>query len=347
MTALQRGFVYAICAALAFGVTTPLIAMVGGGAGPWSTAGWLYLGSALFAAAADRSPAALVRGGRSNAPLLALIAIVGGLLAPGAYVLGLRDAGPLYAALALNMEAPFSVAIAALAFKEHVSVRVVIAMLAIVVGAAILSAGRNAAGAVHAGVVLVIVATALWALDNALSSRLRGLDPRITVFWKSAIGGVLALLAGRGLGENAGGMTAVAALLAIGAIGYGASLLMYLQAQRTFGVARTASVFATAPFIGAAGAVLAGEAPGGLPALAAFVAMALGVYLHATERHAHRHHHHAAQHEHPHRHDDQHHDHVHETPVSGEHTHSHVHVDIEHSHDHAPDAEHAHTHEHH
>ena len=46
-------------------------------------------------------------------------------------------------------------------------------MLAIVPGASILSAGGSAQSGLHAGVLLVILATALWALDNALSSRLR------------------------------------------------------------------------------------------------------------------------------------------------------------------------------
>lgn len=344
MTALQRGFAYAICAAAAFGVTTPLIAVLGGGAGTWSTAGWLYLGSALFAAAAEGQPAALVHGVRKHAPLLVLIAVIGGMLAPAAYVLGLRDAGPLFASLALNMEAPFSVAIAAVAFKEHVSGRVVAAMLAIVTGATILTAGRDSGGVLHAGVLLVVLATALWAVDNALSSRLRDVDPRVTVFWKSAIGAALALLAGRVFGESAGAASTIVALLVIGAIGYGASLVLYLQAQRVFGVARTASVFATAPFIGAAAAVLAGETAPSLAAGIAFAAMAAGVFLHATERHVHRHHHHAEQHEHVHRHDDPHHDHVHDVPVAGEHTHFHAHRDIEHTHDHAPDSEHEHTH---
>lgn len=344
MTQLQRGFWFALLAALAFGITTPLIAVLGGGAGPWSTAGWLYLGSALFAGFAERRPAALVRGVRRYAPLLAAIAAIGGMLAPAAYVIGLRDAGPFFASLALNMEAPFSVAIAAVAFHEYVNRRVVTAMLAIVAGASLLTVGQSAAGGLHAGVLLVILATALWALDNALSSRLGELDPRVTVFWKSAGGAALSLLAGTALHERAGGPATVAALLLVGAGGYGASLVLYLRAQRTFGVARTASVFATAPFIGAAGSLALGRTALTWPAAAAFAAMAGGVYLHASERHAHRHHHHAQEHTHAHRHDDAHHDHVHAPPVPGEHTHLHAHGELEHTHEHAPDAEHSHTH---
>ena len=179
MSALRRGFWYAFFAAIAFGATTPLIALLGSAAGSWPTAGWLYLGSAIFAAAVERKPVALGRGLRGNAPLLIAIAVIGGMLAPAAYVIGLRDAGPFFAALSLNMEAPFSVAIAVLVFREHVSVRVIVAMLAIVAGASILSIGGNTQTALHAGVLLVILATALWALDNALSSRLRDLDSTI------------------------------------------------------------------------------------------------------------------------------------------------------------------------
>ena len=344
MSALQRGFWYALGAALAFGATTPLIALAAGGVGPWTTAGLLYIGSAIFAAGVERKPALLVHGFRQHAPLLVAIAILGGMLAPAAYVIGLHDAGPFFASLTLNMEAPFSVAIAAIAFKEHIGGRVVAAMLAIVAGASILAFGQGPQGGLHAGVLLVVLATALWATDNALSSRLRDLDPRITVFWKSAIGAVLSLVTAMLLHEPDVHLATSFALLLIGAIGYGASLLLYLRAQRTFGVARTASVFATAPFIGAAGSIAGGRAALGIPGMAAFAAMAFGVFLHATERHAHRHHHHAQTHAHSHRHDDAHHTHVHDVPVHGEHSHPHEHSELEHTHDHAPDPEHSHSH---
>ena len=57
---------------------------------------------------------------------------------------------------------------------------------------------------------------------------------------------------------------AALALLAIGATGYGLSLRLYLLAQRAFGAARTGSVFAFAPFIGAALAVALGDRRAGL-----------------------------------------------------------------------------------
>lgn len=47
--ALRRGSVYAVLAAIAFGLTTPTLARLGAGASPLSTATLLYLGAALAA----------------------------------------------------------------------------------------------------------------------------------------------------------------------------------------------------------------------------------------------------------------------------------------------------------
>ena len=97
----------------------------------------------------------------------------------------------------------------------------------------------------------------------------------------------------------------------LGALSYGASLLLDMYALRLLGAAREAAYFATAPFIGA---LLA------LPVLAKRPApsswrpapcMAAGVVLLARERHGHLHTHEAIEHEHLHVHDEHHqHDHA-------------------------------------
>ena len=81
------------------------------------------------------------------------------------------------------------------------------------------------------------------------------------------------------------GAAAALGLLAVGATGYGLSLRLYLLAQRAFGAARTGSVFAFAPFVGAAHAVALGDrAPGWLMALGGGLMLA-GVVLHLAESH--------------------------------------------------------------
>lgn len=83
------------------------------------------------------------------------------------------------------------------------------------------------------------------------------------------------------------------------------------------GAARTGSVFAVAPFLGALVAVLLGEPLGGWITLAGVLAMGIGVWLHLGEEHHHEHTHETLQHDHPHRHDDGHHDdHVHDPDPS-------------------------------
>lgn len=343
MPPLTRGFVWAALAALTFGITTPLIRSSSHSDGAWWTASLLYAGAALFAIVAYPRPREALLALRRNGALLGTIALVGGMLAPAAFVYGLHMTSSVSASLALNMEAPFSLLLAALIFHEFVGRRLVLAMLAIVAGGVILALEPGPA-AFGAGALWVIAATALWAIDNALSSLLTNVDTRVTVFWKSTLGALLSLIAASATHEGAPAPASGLALLAIGAVGYGASLFFYLSAQRIFGVGRTASVFASAPFIGAALALAIGEPGGGLPALAACALIVFGVVLHATERHAHFHAHEAIEHDHLHEHQDGHHDHAHGEGVFGSHTHAHRHRALVHGHEHAPDPHHAHTH---
>jgi hypothetical protein len=133
-------------------------------------------------------------------------------------------------------------------------------------------------------------------------------------------------------------------VFAVGATGYGLSLRFYLLAQRSFGAARTGSVFAFAPFIGAVAAFALGERAFSLWFALAGALMLLGVWLHLGEDHAHEHSHDALEHEHAHRHDDGHHTHTHDPMPAGEHSHAHTHAPLRHMHPHAPDLHHQHVH---
>jgi uncharacterized membrane protein len=141
------------------------------------------------------------------------------------------------------------------------------------------------------------------------------------------------------------GAQATAASLALGFVSYGLSLVLFVVALRHLGTARTGAYFSTAPFAGAAlSIVFLGESPGWQFACAALL-MALGVWLHLSERHEHRHAHETLEHSHEHEHDE-HHRHAHYVPVAPgtRHTHRHVHEAMTHSHPHYPDAHHRHEH---
>ena len=150
---------------------------------------------------------------------------------------------------------------------------------------------------------------------------------------------VLALIAGATL------PTASIALAGAvnGFLGVGVSLVMFMRALRHLGAARTGAYFSLAPFIGAVLAVAFLRDPVTPQLVGAGALMALGLYLHLTERHEHTHTHDTIEHEHAHVHD-AHHLHHHAGPVTEPHTHLHRHESLRHSHPHFPDMHHRHSH---
>jgi drug/metabolite transporter (DMT)-like permease len=350
-----RGGALALLAAVAFGATVPLVQRFGAHVGPFATAALLYVGAAVASAVRGRdrgrarATAGRVRG--EHAARIALVALAGAVVAPACLAWGVQRTSATTASLLLNMEAVFTVAIARAAFREPVGGRVLAALASIGTGGALLvlsSRGAGASATSLLGALAVMAATLAWAIDNALTRPLAELDSARVVLAKAGLGALLASALALVFGESLPAPGAAVALLLCGATGYGASLRFYLAAQRILGAARTASVFAAAPFVGALVAVAMGDRPPLLASAVAATLCAIGVALHLTEHHAHRHTHPATVHEHMHRHDDLHHDHAHEPLYEGqgEHSHAHAHVAQSHSHDHAPDVHHAHAHEH-
>jgi drug/metabolite transporter (DMT)-like permease len=339
----RRGSLFAISAAVLFGLTTPLIQRVGRGAGAIATAACLYAGAALASVGLRRASDREAPVRLEHLPRLMLISVTGGLVAPACLAWGLQRIDAAGASLLLNFEAVFTVLLGWLWFHEHVGRRVSAALGLMVLGGACLVQNASSSG-LGLGLVAVLVATLAWALDNALTRPLADLNPTEVVRYKgligSSLGFALAFALRDALPDFGGGL----ALLAIGATGYGLSLRFYIRAQREIGAGRTASIFAVAPFLGAAVAVAIGQQAGGPLLLLPAVLFAAGVYLHVTEKHAHFHVHEPIEHEHAHRHDDGHHQHTHDPPVAGEHSHPHRHEAETHEHPHAPDVHHQHRH---
>ena len=245
----------------------------------------------------------------------------------------------------LTLEVIFTATLASWLYQESMGWRVRLAMLLLLAGGIALVLDQGMQGGVGLlGLLAVLLATAAWGVDNTLSRRLAERDPSQVGMCKALLGaGVTAALALL-RAEPLPSPLAVLGLFAVGATGYGLSLRFYLLAQRAFGAARTGSVFAFAPFIGAAVAALQGQrASGGLLALGGLLMFA-GVVLHLSETHEHEHLHEALDHEHAHRHDDGQHLHAHELMPQGSHSHPHSHPQLSHVHAHAPDLHHRHIH---
>jgi len=184
-----------------------------------------------------------------------------------------------------------------------------------------------------------------WWVDNALSRALAERDPGQVVMVKALLGTTATVLLAVALGEPLPSSAGAAlALSAIGATGYGLSLRFFLLAQGVFGAVRTGSVFAFAPFIGAALAVALGDRSISPLMAIGSVLMLADVVLHLAQSHGHQHVHQELEHEHAHRHDDGHQSHVHDQTPTSEHSHRHRHAPLRHRHAHVPDAHHGHRH---
>lgn len=340
-----RGGVLAVLAAALFGVSTPLVQRAGEGTGPFTTAALLYAGAALLGALMRRPAEREAQVRRGDLPRLLAMAVTGAVIGPVALCWGLQRTSGTGASLMLALEALFTAVLARWLYRESMDPRVWTAMLLLVAGAVLLVVDRSAEG--HAqllGMLAVLLATAAWGVDNTLSRGVAERDPAQVVLVKASLGAPAALLLAFAWREPVPAAAHAVALLAIGATGYGLSLRLYLLAQRAFGAARTGSVFAFAPFIGAMLAIGLGERGLSWGMAAGGLLMLTGVVVHLGERHEHEHVHDPAVHEHAHRHDDGHHAHTHVPMPQGEHSHAHTHEPTRHSHPHVPDAHHGHRH---
>ncbi len=342
-----RGGLLALLAAALFGVSTPLVQHFGAGLGAFTTAALLYAGAAAVGAVSRTRIEREARLQRSDLPRLLAMAAFGAVVGPVALAWGLQRTSGTSASLMLTLEALFTAVLAWRLYRETMDGRVWSAMGLLLAGGMVLVIDQGRGGdAQLAGLLAVLLATAAWGVDNTLSRALAERDPGQVVLAKAALGSAATVSLALLFGEPLPSISVALALLAIGASGYGLSLRFYLLAQRAFGAARTGSVFAFAPFIGAAVALALGDrSASGLMALGS-VLMLAGVVLHLAESHGHEHEHEALEHEHAHRHDDGHHDHAHahELMPVGSHSHPHRHEPTRHTHAHVPDAHHGHRH---
>lgn len=340
-----RGGLLALLAAALFGISTPLVQSLGVGLGAFTTAALLYAGAAAVGMLSLRSAAHEARLQKADVPRLLAMAGFGAALGPVALAWGLQHTSGTSASLMLTLEALFTATLAWRLYGETMGRRVWAAMLLLLVGGMALVMDQGLQGGVQLlGLLAVLLATMAWGIDNTLSRGLAERDPSQVVMAKAVLGTAATLLLAVLSGEPIPSASAALGLFAIGATGYGLSLRFYLLAQRAFGAARTGSVFAFAPFIGAAVAFGLGERSAGSLMALGGAFMLGGVLLHLAESHGHEHTHEALEHEHAHSHDDGHHLHTHAVMPTGSHSHRHTHEPITHSHPHAPDAHHQHRH---
>lgn len=346
---MQAGIALALLSAAFFGASTPLAKIMLRNVNPGVMAGLLYLGAGLglgvvhCSRRALRLPVIEAPLRRSDLPWLAAVTTAGGILGPLFLMLGLARTDAAGASLLLNLEGLATMGIAWLVFHENVDGRLLFGAFAILAGAALLSWQGRAS--FDWGAVLIAAACLTWGIDNNLTRKLSSADPVQLAMLKGLVAGTINLTLALAQGAGLPGAGTLFAAGVVGFFGYGVSLALFVLGLRHLGTARTGAYFSLAPYIGA---LLSLMLPGEhltFRLLTAGVLMAIGLWLHLTERHEHDHRHDAIEHEHRHTHDP-HHQHAHgpDDPPGEPHSHWHRHEPLTHRHPHYPDLHHRHHH---
>jgi drug/metabolite transporter (DMT)-like permease len=339
---LWPGVPLALASAVLFGASAPLSKLLIGSVDPWLLAGILYLGAGGGLAIVHwgrpliglPSPETQLRG--TDLPWLAAVVLFGGLFGPLLLMLGLSQTSGSSGSLLLNLEGLATMAIAWVVFRENVDRRLLLGAAAILAGAVLLSWSGDGLR-LDMGSLFIAAACLCWGIDNNLTRKLSASDPVQIAMIKGLVAGSVNFALALSLGAS------LPAAGLVGFLGVGVSLVMFMMALRHLGTARTGAYFSLAPFIGAVLAVVLFREPVTVQLTSAAVLMAIGLWLHLTERHVHDHDHEVLAHDHLHVHDE-HHQHDHDGPVTEPHSHWHRHEPIRHSHPHYPDLHHRHGH---
>ena len=302
----------ALAAALLFGAGTPIAKLLLDDVSPWLLAGLLYTGSGLglgLFRLIRRAPR--VRLQRRELLPLGGAVLFGGVIAPLLLLFGLASMPASGASLLLNAEAVFTAVLAWFVFHENVDRRVALGLLAIVAGAVLLSIPTGADLGEIVPSLAVLGACLCWGLDNNFTRMVALNDAAWLAAVKGGVAGPVNLLIALAIGSALPSVPSIAVALVVGFFAYGVSLVLFIIGLRHLGTARAGAYFSVAPFFGTVLALAFGEPITVLLVIAALL-MALGVWLHLTERHEHEHTHPATAtatavtHTHPHFPDSQH-----------------------------------------
>src|SRR5579875_2443136 len=326
----SRGIVLGLLAAVLFGLSAPLAKLVLPQSTPLVLSSLFYLGAgAILSVISVLQKVCSKRDSTSrevdlrfeDAYLMAGVVLFGGVLAP-------------------------VLMLAAVLFRDRLEGQELLGAALVLVGSSLLSvnSGATVTGSVLAALKLAAAAM-LWAIDNNLTQCLSTRNPLAVARVKTLAAGLFSLILTRTIGLAMPPAHLCIGALGIGATCYGASVVLYVYALRYIGAARQATVFATAPFVGA---LMAGPINGEwlrFSELCAGLVTAGGLALMMRHRHVHEHVHEELIHEHPHTHDIHHqHDHVGLPSLREPHSHWHRHLPMVHTHDHLPDLHHRHHH---
>lgn len=350
MTVKKRtAVVYAILAALLFGIGTPLSKLLVDYIPPAYLASFLYIGAGigmgilLLVKKINLSPSLEANVSKEDSPQI-IIMIVLDIAAPILLMYAVASTTASNVSLLNNFEIAATALIAFFVFHEGIGKKMWYAIILILIGCLLLSFEDINSLHFSFGSALVLLACVCWGFENNMTKKLSCKNPVQIVAIKGFGSGFGALFIALTIADLQWNLLLVFLGLLLGFCSYGLSIYFYIRAQRILGATLTSAYYAAAPFIGVIlSFVLLHESLNWMFALALFI-MLVGSYIAVSDNHTHEHIHEALTHNHRHSHNDNHHFHDHDDACDSEHSHIHTHCLIEHAHEHLPDSQHTHLH---
>lgn len=291
----QQAIWYALGSVLLYATATPCTKLILQHIAPIMLAGLLHLGAGigltcmwLFQNLRGHKNAVDFLPNRKDWPWLIWPVLAGGILSALCLMMAMNITRASCVSLLINLEIVFTVLMARLVFKEHLSTRAILGLLAILFGSVCLS--WHADLSVSWPSILLMSACCLcWAIDGNFTAQMKNSEPVQIARCRGLIAGTFNFCLALMLGCHLPNVGIMSCAIVMGIVAQGIGLSLYIVALHQLGVARTTAYFATEPFLGALLSMLILHEPLSANIMLAAVLMGLGVWLHFSEKHEHEH----------------------------------------------------------
>lgn len=221
---------------------------------------------------------------RKDYGILIIVGVCGATIAPLLYFLGLNQSTASDTSLLSNAEIVFTILLALIFFKERLKPIGFVAIGLVLFGVAIITTNLQVSSSlfqINSGHLLILGATALWALDNNLS---RIISARIAsarlVQLKYAIGSAIMLGIVFSMRIPFQVTTAqIPYLIVLGVLGVGCSLFFFMHSLKRIGTIRTVVIFSMSSVFGLVFAGLFLHEQISVFQILAILIMLTGIYL--------------------------------------------------------------------
>ncbi len=244
----------ALAAALFYSINIPLSKILIEHVGECMTAGLLYLGAGIADVAfmpfekrnRERGSSKLEK---KDLPYIVLMVLLD-IVAPILLMKGLSSSSASLATLVNNFEIVSTSLIATIVFKEKISSKCWGAIILITASTIILSFTQSGESRLSPGLLLVLLATISWGMENNCTRMLSEKRTSTIVFIKGIFSGSIAIIIALLSKEPLPEIKYALLTMLLGSVAYGVSIFLYIRAQSMMGAARTSAFYAINPFLG-------------------------------------------------------------------------------------------------